>query len=80
MSKEEPKRTRRVHTREFKPETVALVRSGGHRDSGYSGENSRQARAEEPARRARAANDARALAMENAHHAKARVRPPTSGA
>ena len=29
MSKEEPKRTRRVHTREFKAETVALVRSGG---------------------------------------------------
>lgn len=29
MSKDEPKRTRRVHTREFKAETVALVRSGG---------------------------------------------------
>jgi transposase len=29
MSKEEPKRTRRVHTREFKAETVALVRAGG---------------------------------------------------
>jgi transposase len=29
MSKEGSKRTRRVHTREFKAETVALVRSGG---------------------------------------------------
>jgi transposase-like protein len=29
MSKDETKRTRRVHTREFKAETVALVRAGG---------------------------------------------------
>jgi transposase len=29
MSKSEVKRTRRVHTREFKAETVQLVRSGG---------------------------------------------------
>lgn len=29
MSKDEGKRTRRVHTREFKAETVELVRSGG---------------------------------------------------
>ena len=29
MSNEEAKRTRRVHTREFKAETVALVRGGG---------------------------------------------------
>ena len=29
MSKDETKRTRRVHTREFKAETVALLRAGG---------------------------------------------------
>lgn len=29
MSNEEAKRTRRVHTREFKAETVELVRAGG---------------------------------------------------
>ena len=29
MSKSEAKRTRRVHTREFKAETVQLVRAGG---------------------------------------------------
>jgi transposase-like protein len=29
MSKGETKRTRRVHTREFKAETVALLRAGG---------------------------------------------------
>lgn len=29
MSKEKGKRTRRMHTREFKAETVALVRTGG---------------------------------------------------
>jgi len=29
MSKQGSKRTRRVHTREFKTETVALVRKGG---------------------------------------------------
>ena len=29
MSKEKGNRTRRVHTREFKAETVALVRGGG---------------------------------------------------
>ena len=29
MSRKKEKRTRRVHTREFKAETVALVRAGG---------------------------------------------------
>ena len=29
MSKDETKRTRRVHTREFKAETVAVLRAGG---------------------------------------------------
>jgi transposase-like protein len=29
MAREQGKRTRRVHTREFKAETVALVRAGG---------------------------------------------------
>ncbi len=33
MSKEEKKRVRRVHTREFKAETVQLVRSGGRNAS-----------------------------------------------
>ena len=33
MSKEETKRVRRVHTREFKAETVELVRSGGRKVS-----------------------------------------------
>ena len=31
MSKNEAKRSRRVHTREFKAETVALLRAGGGR-------------------------------------------------
>jgi transposase-like protein len=31
MSKNEGKRTRRIHTREFKAETVELVRSGGRK-------------------------------------------------
>jgi transposase len=33
MSKEEKKRVRRTHTREFKAETVKLVRSGGRNAS-----------------------------------------------
>ena len=33
MSKRETKRVRRVHTREFKAETVKLVRSGGRNAS-----------------------------------------------
>jgi transposase len=33
MSKSETKRTRRTHTREFKAETVQLVRSGGRNAS-----------------------------------------------
>ena len=33
MSKNETKRTRRTHTREFKAETVRLVRSGGRNAS-----------------------------------------------
>jgi transposase-like protein len=33
MSTQETKRVRRVHTREFKADTVALVRTGGRRAS-----------------------------------------------
>jgi transposase-like protein len=33
MSKKEAKRIRRVHTREFKAETIALVRTGGRNAS-----------------------------------------------